>query len=53
VVSRWQCPRCQGTRLTRSRRRGPIEWLLRLIRVYPFRCDICGHRFRRFSLRGR
>jgi hypothetical protein len=22
VVSRWQCPRCQGTRLTRSRRLG-------------------------------
>jgi hypothetical protein len=53
AVFRWQCPHCQGTRITRSRRRGLVEWLLRIIRLYPFRCDLCGHRFRRFSLRGR
>lgn len=53
VVPRWLCPNCQGTRITRSRRRGLFEWLLRAICCYPFRCDLCGHRFMRFSLRGR
>jgi VanZ family protein len=51
--SRWQCPRCQGTRLYRSRRRGLLEWCSRLIRLAPFRCDSCSHRFWRFTLHGR
>jgi hypothetical protein len=47
------CPKCQGTRIFRSRRQGLVEWLLRTIRLYPFRCDLCGHRFRRIAWRGR
>jgi VanZ family protein len=53
AMSRWQCPVCQRTRLYRSQRRGLLEWCSRLIRLAPFRCDICSHRFWRFSLRGR
>jgi VanZ family protein len=53
MTSRWQCQTCQGTRLHRSRRRGLLECLSRLIRLAPFRCDICGHRFWRFTWRGR
>jgi VanZ family protein len=51
--SRLQCPACQSTRLYQSRRRGFLEWLSRLIRLAPFRCDICSHRFWRLTLRGR
>jgi hypothetical protein len=43
-----KCPECHGERVYRSRRRGISEWYLRLVYIYPFRCDICGHRFRRF-----
>jgi hypothetical protein len=53
MASPWQCPRCQGTRLYRSRRRGLLERSSRLIRLAPFRCDICGHRFWHFTRRGR
>jgi VanZ family protein len=52
IMSRWQCPACQGMQLHRSRHRGFLEWFSRLIRLAPFRCDICSHRFWRFSLRG-
>jgi len=44
-----QCPRCQGERLNRSRRRGIMEWSLRAISLYPFRCDVCDYRFLRFT----
>jgi predicted Zn-ribbon and HTH transcriptional regulator len=47
------CPKCQSTRISRSRRRGLVEWLVRIIRLYPFRCDHCGHRFRRVTRHGR
>jgi VanZ family protein len=53
VMSRWPCPACQRMQLHRSRRRGLSEWFSRLIRLAPFRCDICSHRFWRFSLHGR
>jgi hypothetical protein len=52
-MDRWHCPKCQGMRIVRSRRRGPLEWLFRVIRLYPFRCDICSYRFMRFTWRGR
>ena len=47
------CPKCQGARIFRSRRQGLVDWLLRAIRLYPFRCDICGHRFRCVTWHGR
>jgi hypothetical protein len=52
-TSRWQCPACQDIRVYRSRRRGVLEWFSRLIRLAPFRCYTCNHRFWRFTLRGR
>jgi hypothetical protein len=53
ITSRWQCPKCQAMRVHRSRRRGRLEWLSRLLYRAPFRCDICNHRFWQFTLRGR
>jgi hypothetical protein len=53
VMSRHPCPHCQKTCTIRSRHHGLAERLLWMIYCYPFRCDRCGHRFRRFSLRGR
>jgi predicted Zn-ribbon and HTH transcriptional regulator len=53
VATQKQCPKCQGRRVARSRRRGPCEWLLRAIRLFPFRCDICGHRFMHLTWSGR
>jgi hypothetical protein len=47
------CSRCGGTQIRRSQYRNQWEWLLRGIRLYPFRCEDCKHRFRRFSLHGR
>jgi hypothetical protein len=46
-------PSVRSPRIFRSRRRGLIDWLLCTIRLYPFRCDDCGPRFRRGSWRGR
>ena len=47
------CPHCQKTCTIRSRPHGLAERLLCMMSCYPFRCDRCGHRFRRFRLRGR
>jgi len=52
-MSRYPCPHCQKTCTIRSRQHGLAERLLCMISCYPFRCDRCGHRFRRFGLRGR
>jgi VanZ family protein len=49
----WQCPKCQAVRVYRSRRRGLLEWCSRLICLAPFRCDICSHRFWRYTMYGR
>jgi VanZ family protein len=53
MTSNWRCPKCQAIRVHRSRRRGRLEWSSRFIRLAPFRCDICNHRFWQFTLRGR
>jgi VanZ family protein len=53
AISRSRCPACQSARMYRSRRLGLFEWFSRLIRLAPFRCDICSYRFWRFSLHGR
>lgn len=39
------CPECGGALARRSHRKGLAEELLSLAYVYPFRCQICGHRF--------
>jgi hypothetical protein len=45
-----QCSRCGCKETRRSGRRHQWEWLLRAVRLYPFRCKSCKHRFLRFSL---
>jgi VanZ family protein len=49
--SRRQCPTCQDAVAHRSRRRGFLEWFSRSIHLAPFRCDVCGQRFWRFTWR--
>lgn len=39
------CPECDGTLARRSHRSGVTEKLLSALYVYPFRCQLCGHRF--------
>ena len=39
------CPNCHRPFARRSHRSGPIEFLASLLLVYPYRCQVCGHRF--------
>ena len=39
------CPECGGTLARRSHRNGLTEKIFSLAYVYPFRCQLCGHRF--------
>jgi hypothetical protein len=41
-----RCPNCGEPHVQRSHRRGSFERLLSLIYLYPFRCQLCRHRFR-------
>jgi hypothetical protein len=47
------CPRCKSEIVRRSRRQTPGERLASLVRVFPFRCQLCRHRFRAFRPRDR
>ena len=40
------CPRCGKDFVRLSHRQGTIEQFLSLVYVYPFRCQLCTHRFR-------
>lgn len=44
VTRRHSCPYCHGHQFRRSRPRS-VEWLLCLLRVIPYRCYCCNHRF--------
>jgi hypothetical protein len=49
-----RCPKCAGTEVRRSPRRGFYELvLLSCISMRPFRCQGCSNRFYRFSFNGR
>lgn len=39
------CPACGGTLARRAHRNGLAEKMFSLLYVYPFRCQLCGHRF--------
>ena len=41
-----KCPGCHEDYVRRVRRKGLIEHLLSQFYVYPFRCQLCGKRFR-------
>lgn len=43
------CPRCSREYVRRVRRVGLGERLISLFYVYPFRCQLCGHRFQIFQ----
>lgn len=44
------CPRCGKEFVQRTTRNGSVEDLLGVVYVYPFRCQLCSHRFRTFQL---
>jgi hypothetical protein len=44
-MARSKCPKCSGEFLRRASRRG-FERLLSIFFIYPFYCQLCGHRFR-------
>jgi hypothetical protein len=39
------CPKCERTFARRSHRKGLIEFLYSLVLIYPYRCQLCAHRF--------
>lgn len=41
-----RCPKCGRHIVRRSHRIGVVERLLSAVYVYPFRCQLCGRRFR-------
>ena len=44
-----KCPNCAREFGRRVSRAGLAEGFLRLVYVYPFKCQLCGHRFRSFQ----
>ncbi len=42
------CPRCGEPNTRPSTRRKPIDYFLRVILLFPYRCHTCGERFWRF-----
>ncbi len=47
VTSEPICPKCQTDLVKRSRRASLIDYLMSSFSVYPFRCQLCSHRFYR------
>ena len=43
------CTRCRQDIVQRIRRQGLLEYLLSIAYIYPFRCQVCSHRFRTFQ----
>lgn len=44
-----KCPNCGRDFVRRVLGAGLMESCLRLVAVYPFKCQLCGHRFRSFQ----
>lgn len=44
-----KCPECISQGEVRRSHRDPLDKILSLIFLYPFRCDRCDHRFFRFQ----
>lgn len=45
------CPRCKTRLVHQASQEGSLEPLLGLLTLYPFRCQLCTHRFRAFLWR--
>jgi len=43
------CPKCRKNLVQQSPRHGWIEALLSIFSIYPFRCQLCTHRFLAFE----
>jgi len=43
---RSKCPKCSGEFIRRVSRRSGFERILSRFYIYPFRCQLCGHRFK-------
>ena len=48
-MGRIHCPKCSKNLVQQSPRRGMIEALLSFFCIYPFRCQLCAHRFLAFQ----
>jgi len=48
-VKQIPCPKCGKDFIRRTLRTGTRELLLSVFYVYPFRCQLCAHRFLRFE----
>jgi hypothetical protein len=44
-----KCPQCDKVFVRRSHRAGPLEQLLSVFFIFPFRCQLCTHRFLAFQ----
>jgi hypothetical protein len=44
-----KCPHCARDFVRRVAKSSPAEMFLSLCYVYPFKCQLCGHRFRAFQ----
>ncbi|HYM37187.1 MAG TPA: PilZ domain-containing protein [Nitrospiraceae bacterium] len=44
------CPKCGKDFVRRALREGAGEYLLSTVYFYPYRCQLCAHRFRRLEL---
>ena len=44
-----KCPDCARDFVRRVSGAGSVEKFLRLVHVYPFKCQLCGQRFRSFQ----
>ena len=49
LLPRHRCPRCGSREVARSRTRHALERLGKFAGVYPYRCLVCCHRFRKMS----
>ncbi|MGH7256100.1 MAG: PilZ domain-containing protein [Nitrospirales bacterium] len=45
------CPQCGQEYVRWTSREGAWEYLLSWLKIYPFRCQLCTHRFRSFQWR--
>src|SRR5947208_1603604 len=43
------CPRCKKNLVQQSPRHGVLEAIVRVFGIYPFRCQLCTHRFLAFE----
>jgi len=43
------CPRCKKNLVQQSPRHGVLEAIVRVFAIYPFRCQLCTHRFLAFE----